>query len=138
MKPRPILDQGIRDQHPQIVVSPCIEAGLGQSCLMSSMVAAVTEHLCLLVHTLTSLVLGPHSLLSRWFFFQGFRNLEDIRRLDSLTAQQVVGLKHYDDFLERMPREEAAEIEQTVSMAPRALRRARLNSQLGSPTGRSS
>lgn len=32
--------------------------------------------------------------------------------------------KHYDDFLDRMPREEAAEIEQTVGRCPRAVRRA--------------
>lgn len=40
-------------------------------------------------------------------------------------------MKHYEDFLQRMPREEAAEIEQTVSLAPRALRRARLEFPAG-------
>lgn len=35
-------------------------------------------------------------------------------------------MKHYDDFLERMTREEATEIEQTVSRCPRAVRRGRL------------
>ncbi|XP_012517200.1 PREDICTED: DNA polymerase lambda isoform X2 [Propithecus coquereli] len=50
----------------------------------------------------------------------GFRSLEDIRNQASLTTQQAIGLKHYDDFLERMPREEAAEIEQTVREAARA------------------
>lgn len=50
---------------------------------------------------------------------QGFRTLDDIRAKAALTGQQAVGLKHYTDFLERMPREEAAEIEQTVSsLAP--------------------
>lgn len=58
-------------------------------------------------------------------FLQGFRSLEDIRNQASLTAQQAIGLKHYDDFLERMPREEAAEIEQTVSVCLRVVRRAR-------------
>lgn len=58
-------------------------------------------------------------------FFQGFRTLEDIRGQASLTTQQAIGLKHYDDFLERIPREEATEIEQTVSRSPRAVRRAR-------------
>lgn len=58
-------------------------------------------------------------------FLQGFRSLEDIRNEASLTAQQATGLKHYDDFLERMPREEAAEIEQTVSKGLRAVSRAR-------------
>lgn len=46
---------------------------------------------------------------------QGFRTLDDIRTKASLTNQQAIGLKHYNDFLERMPREEAAGIEQTVS-----------------------
>lgn len=32
-----------------------------------------------------------------------------------------MGLKHYEDFLQRMPREEAAEIEQTVSSSVWAL-----------------
>lgn len=58
-------------------------------------------------------------------FLQGFRSLEDIRNQAFLTAQQAIGLKHYDDFLERMPREEATEIEQTVSRCLRAVRRAR-------------
>ncbi|XP_033697863.1 DNA polymerase lambda isoform X2 [Tursiops truncatus] len=52
--------------------------------------------------------------------YQGFRNLEDIRNQASLTTQQAIGLKHYDDFLDRMPREEAAEIEQTVREAAQA------------------
>ncbi|KAB1271454.1 DNA polymerase lambda [Camelus dromedarius] len=53
-------------------------------------------------------------------FFQGFRSLEDIRTQASLTSQQAIGLKHYDDFLDRMPREEASEIEQTVREAAQA------------------
>ncbi|XP_048362592.1 DNA polymerase lambda isoform X2 [Sphaerodactylus townsendi] len=44
----------------------------------------------------------------------GFRSLDDIRTKASLTSQQAIGLKHYNDFLGRMTREEAAEIEQTV------------------------
>ncbi|XP_073858656.1 DNA polymerase lambda isoform X13 [Macaca fascicularis] len=51
---------------------------------------------------------------------QGFRSLEDIRSQASLTTQQAIGLKHYNDFLERMPREEATEIEQTVQKAAQA------------------
>lgn len=45
---------------------------------------------------------------------QGFRTLHDIRTRASLTSQQAIGLKYYEDFLERMTRQEAAEIEQTV------------------------
>ncbi|XP_050000777.1 DNA polymerase lambda isoform X4 [Alexandromys fortis] len=69
---------------------------------------------------LFSNIWGAGTKTAQMWYHQGFRNLEDIRRLDSLTAQQVVGLKHYDDFLERMPREEAAEIEQTVRTSAQA------------------
>ncbi|XP_064320071.1 DNA polymerase lambda isoform X2 [Phalacrocorax carbo] len=54
--------------------------------------------------------------------YQGFRTLDDIRTKATLTSQQAVGLKHYADFLERMPREEAAEIEETVRQAALALK----------------
>ncbi|NWH68467.1 DPOLL polymerase, partial [Geococcyx californianus] len=56
------------------------------------------------------------------WYQQGFRTLDDICTKATLTSQQAVGLKHYTDFLERMPREEAAEIEQTVRQAALALK----------------
>lgn len=46
--------------------------------------------------------------------FKGFRTLEDIRAKATLTHTLRIGLKHYDDFLDRMPRSEAAAIETTV------------------------
>lgn len=46
--------------------------------------------------------------------FKGFRTLEDIRTKVHLSSTQKIGLKHYDDFLDRMPREEAAAIEKVV------------------------
>nr|XP_033796180.1 DNA polymerase lambda isoform X1 [Geotrypetes seraphini] len=49
------------------------------------------------------------------WYQQGFRSLDDIRTKATLTNQQAIGLKYYDDFLDRMPREEAAEIEKTVT-----------------------
>ncbi|XP_005289452.2 DNA polymerase lambda [Chrysemys picta bellii] len=58
---------------------------------------------------------------AQMWYQQGFRTLDDIRTQARLTRQQAVGLKHYEDFLERMPREEAAEIEQTVREAARSL-----------------
>ncbi|XP_034631289.1 DNA polymerase lambda [Trachemys scripta elegans] len=58
---------------------------------------------------------------AQMWYQQGFRTLDDIRTQAHLTRQQAVGLKHYEDFLERMPREEAAEIEQTVREAARSL-----------------
>ncbi|XP_063290112.1 DNA polymerase lambda [Pelobates fuscus] len=48
------------------------------------------------------------------WYQQGFRTLDDIRSKANLTAQQVIGLKYYEDFLERMPRDEAGKIEETV------------------------
>jgi len=48
------------------------------------------------------------------FVFQGFRTLEDIRTKANLSNTQKIGLKHYDDLLDRMPREEAAAIEKVV------------------------
>ncbi|KAF6110783.1 DNA polymerase lambda [Phyllostomus discolor] len=80
----------------------------------------VTEAWCARPFTASSLVLGPHGAPTG-FFLQGFRTLEDIRSKASLTAQQAIGLKHYDDFLERIPREEATEIEQTVRASAQAL-----------------
>ncbi|XP_037660528.1 DNA polymerase lambda isoform X2 [Choloepus didactylus] len=58
---------------------------------------------------------------AQMWYQQGFRSLEDIRSKAFLTTQQAIGLKHYDNFLERMPREEAAEIEQMVRESAQAL-----------------
>ncbi|XP_030425652.1 DNA polymerase lambda isoform X2 [Gopherus evgoodei] len=64
---------------------------------------------------------GAGVMRAQFWYQQGFRTLDDIRTKAPLTRQQAVGLKHYEDFLERMPREEAAEIEQTVREAAWAL-----------------
>lgn len=69
---------------------------------------------------LFSNIWGAGTKTAQMWYHQGFRNLDDIRSLGSLTAQQAIGLKHYDDFLDRMPREEAAEIEQTVRLSAQA------------------
>nr|XP_006131802.1 DNA polymerase lambda [Pelodiscus sinensis]XP_014433361.1 DNA polymerase lambda [Pelodiscus sinensis]XP_014433362.1 DNA polymerase lambda [Pelodiscus sinensis]XP_025044785.1 DNA polymerase lambda [Pelodiscus sinensis] len=64
---------------------------------------------------------GAGAKTAQMWYQQGFRTLEDIRTKAPLTSQQAVGLKHYEDFLERMPRAEAAEIEQTVREAAQSL-----------------
>ncbi|XP_075072378.1 DNA polymerase lambda [Mixophyes fleayi] len=51
------------------------------------------------------------------WYQQGFRSLDDIRTKANLTTQQAIGLKHYEDFLDRMSREEAGEIKETVRRA---------------------
>ncbi|NXR54124.1 DPOLL polymerase, partial [Hippolais icterina] len=71
---------------------------------------------------LFSNIWGAGVKTAQMWYQQGFRTLEDIRTKATLTSQQAVGLKHYTDFLERMPREEAAEIEQTVRQAALALK----------------
>ncbi|XP_021253341.1 DNA polymerase lambda isoform X2 [Numida meleagris] len=71
---------------------------------------------------LFSNIWGAGVKTAQMWYQQGFRTLDDIRTKASLTSQQAVGLKHYEDFLQRMPREEAAEIEQTVRQAALALK----------------
>ena len=46
---------------------------------------------------------------------QGFRSLDDLRNKAKLSHNQQVGLKYYEEFLERIPRNEVTEIEATVS-----------------------
>ncbi|XP_057591750.1 DNA polymerase lambda isoform X2 [Hippopotamus amphibius kiboko] len=69
---------------------------------------------------LFSNIWGAGTKTAQMWYHQGFRSLEDIRSQACLTTQQAIGLKHYNDFLDRMPREEASEIEQTVREAAQA------------------
>ncbi|NXR07857.1 DPOLL polymerase, partial [Semnornis frantzii] len=71
---------------------------------------------------LFSSIWGAGVKTAQMWYQQGFRTLDDIRSKATLSSQQVVGLKHYADFQERMPREEAAQIEQTVRQAALALK----------------
>ncbi|CAN7983656.1 unnamed protein product [Ixodes hexagonus] len=63
---------------------------------------------------------GP-STAERWVQQQGFTTLEELASSGQLTSQQKIGLKHFHDFLEKMPREEAGEIADTVSKAALSL-----------------
>ncbi|XP_045190402.2 DNA polymerase lambda-like isoform X2 [Mercenaria mercenaria] len=62
---------------------------------------------------------GAHT--ARTWYQQGFRTLEDLRTKANLTHQQKVGLRCYDDILDRMPRSEAGEIEKVVKDAAESL-----------------
>ncbi|XP_052772608.1 DNA polymerase lambda-like [Mya arenaria] len=62
---------------------------------------------------------GAHT--ARTWYQQGLRTLDDVREQGNLTHQQQVGLHCYNDFLDRMPRAEAAEIEQVVCEAAKSL-----------------
>ncbi|KAE8910768.1 hypothetical protein PF005_g13073 [Phytophthora fragariae] len=48
---------------------------------------------------------------------QGYKSVEDLRKPEAasvLTAQQQIGVKHYEDLLTKIPRAEVHQIEQTV------------------------
>ncbi|XP_061685918.1 DNA polymerase lambda isoform X3 [Syngnathoides biaculeatus] len=64
---------------------------------------------------------GAGTKTAQLWYQQGFRTLEDIRTKAHLTNTQKIGLKHYNDFLDRMPREEAAAIEKVVRQAAQAI-----------------
>ncbi|KAI7810684.1 DNA polymerase lambda [Triplophysa rosa] len=57
---------------------------------------------------------GAGAKTSQMWYQQGFRTLEDISTKAVLNNTLRIGLKHYDDLLERMPRSEAAAIERKV------------------------
>ncbi|XP_072513756.1 DNA polymerase lambda [Salminus brasiliensis] len=60
---------------------------------------------------------GAGAKTAQLWYQQGFRTLEDLRTKATLSPTLQIGLKHYDDFLDRMPRSEAAAIEKTVKEA---------------------
>ncbi|XP_069561092.1 DNA polymerase lambda isoform X1 [Brachyistius frenatus] len=64
---------------------------------------------------------GAGAKTAQLWYQQGFRTLEDIRTKAHLSNTQKIGLKHYEDFLDRMPREEAAAIEKVVKDATLAV-----------------
>ncbi|CAL8332362.1 unnamed protein product [Merluccius merluccius] len=64
---------------------------------------------------------GAGAKTAQMWYQQGFRTLEDIRTKANLSNTQKIGLKHYDDLLDRMPREEAAAIEKLVREAVQAI-----------------
>ncbi|XP_060906927.1 DNA polymerase lambda [Labrus mixtus] len=64
---------------------------------------------------------GAGAKTAQLWYQQGFRTLDDIRTKAHLSNTQKIGLKHYDDFLDRMPREEAGAIEKVVVGAAHAV-----------------
>ncbi|CAM4488195.1 unnamed protein product [Leuciscus chuanchicus] len=60
---------------------------------------------------------GAGAKTAQMWYQQGFRTLEDIRTKAVLNHTLRIGLKHYDDLLERMPRFEANAIEKKVEEA---------------------
>ncbi|KAM7010141.1 DNA polymerase lambda [Tautogolabrus adspersus] len=64
---------------------------------------------------------GAGAKTAQLWYQQGFRTLDDIRTKAHLSNTQKIGLQHYDDFLDRMPREEAGAIEKVVVDAAHAV-----------------
>lgn len=58
---------------------------------------------------------GAGAQTARAWVMQGFRTLDDLRSKATLTRNQQIGLKYYDELMDRMPREEATQIEAVVS-----------------------
>lgn len=54
-------------------------------------------------------------LVSYLIILKGCHTLDDVKEKVILTKQQQIGLKHYDDFLDRIPRNEVKEIGEIVS-----------------------
>ena len=60
-------------------------------------------------------VWGAGAETSKQWFAQGFRTLDDLRTRARLTRTQQIGLKYYQDFNTRIPREEVTRIETIVT-----------------------
>ncbi|XP_026159812.1 DNA polymerase lambda [Mastacembelus armatus] len=64
---------------------------------------------------------GAGTKTAQLWYQQGFRTLDDICTKAHLSNTQKIGLKHYEDFLDRMPREEAEAIENVVREAAQSI-----------------
>jgi len=56
--------------------------------------------------------IGP--AIAEKLYAQGVRTLDDLRARGSLTAQQALSLRYYDELAEKIPRAEVAEFEQRI------------------------
>ena len=59
-------------------------------------------------------VWGAGAETTKQWFVQGFRTLDDLRTRARLTRTQEIGLKYYDEFNTRIPRDEVTRIETIV------------------------
>lgn len=66
-------------------------------------------------------VWGAGSVTADQWYSLGYRTLEDLRTKATLTNQQKIGLKHYDDIKDRMPREEVTEIVKIVEREAKSM-----------------
>ncbi|XP_031720380.1 DNA polymerase lambda [Anarrhichthys ocellatus] len=107
----------------------CLIPGIGKR--MADKIDEITEsgHLRKLDHLgeavpvleLFTNIWGAGTKTAQLWYQQGFRTLEDIRTKAHLSNTQKIGLKHYDDFVDRIPREEAAAVEKVLKEAAKAI-----------------
>ncbi|KAF3939447.1 hypothetical protein ABW19_dt0203309 [Dactylella cylindrospora] len=62
-------------------------------------------------------IYGVGLVQARKFVAAGYKTLEDVKEHASLTEAQRVGVEHYDDFKQRIPRDEVTEHGQIVAGA---------------------
>ena len=48
------------------------------------------------------------------YYIQGYRTLQDLLDANILNRQQLIGIKYYEEFKDRMDRSEVKEIEDKV------------------------
>lgn len=56
------------------------------------------------------LLLGVGATTAREWYNKGHRSLEDVTTHEQLSKDQLLGIKYYDDFLQRIPREQVEAI----------------------------
>ncbi|KAL3428050.1 DNA polymerase lambda [Phlyctema vagabunda] len=82
--------------------------------------SAKAEPVDLVLQLFSSIYGVGNSQAWRWIQ-QGYKTLEDLKTKATLTKNQQLGIKHYDDLLTRVPREEVSELAGIVIEAASAL-----------------
>ncbi|ORY39402.1 Nucleotidyltransferase [Rhizoclosmatium globosum] len=60
-------------------------------------------------------IYGVGEKIAEKFYTIGYRTLEDVKSKATLTRDQQLGIKYYDDFLQRIPRSECSKIAEFVT-----------------------
>ncbi|KAI9330097.1 hypothetical protein BDR26DRAFT_871829 [Obelidium mucronatum] len=66
-------------------------------------------------------IYGVGTKIAERFYALGYRTLADVKAKATLTKDQQLGIKYYNDFLERIPRSECTAIDQLVQKELKSL-----------------
>lgn len=88
-----------------------------QTGALQQLEAEMSDPMLQLLATFTG-VYGAGKAQALSWIAQGHRSLEDLKSRAKLTTNQRIGLEHYDDFAERIPREE---VEQHAAIVQKVL-----------------